>query len=216
MKIKKLDFPAPIFVIDDFLSDENAKLILKECHDLTPHYQEAQVHLDGKIQKTSNRKNDVLYIDEFFNGRRTHSDIITCLERKLFKDEEMQKFWREGRSILSVVPHSTINETVLSRYGNCDFYGWHTDNGIDVPCKRLVTVVYYVNTEPEKFTGGELMLKEPGKDGEKDFDIKVKPKHNRAVIFPSDTLHKVNNVRMKSEDLKDFRYSLNLWIGFRA
>lgn len=212
MLIEKLDFPTPILVIDDFMKPEEAQAILEECWSLAPHYKEAQVVAEGgkNVKKNSLRKNDVVFIDEHYGPKRTFSDIITLLERHIFRDEEKRKIWDKDHTILRAIPLSSRSEIILSRYGNCDFYGWHTDNGISIPCQRVMTVVYYINTEPEKFNGGSLIFK----DG--DTELKVSPKHNRAVVFPSYLLHRVENVRVESEDVKDFRYSLNCFIGFNG
>jgi Rps23 Pro-64 3,4-dihydroxylase Tpa1-like proline 4-hydroxylase len=66
-----------------------------------------------------------------------------------------------------------------------------------------------VNRIPEQFTGGSLTLWDSGDN------VRVEPKHNRAVLFPSFTLHEVENVRLNNDNWEDGRFSLNYWMGFR-
>jgi SM-20-related protein len=98
---------------------------------------------------------------------------------------------------------------VISRYGNGEFYKKHQDTRRDHITYRLVTIIYYLQRLPQRFAGGSLILWE-GNDS-----VKIEPKHNRAVVFPSFTLHEVESVSVSSEKWEDARFSLNYWIGFR-
>jgi Rps23 Pro-64 3,4-dihydroxylase Tpa1-like proline 4-hydroxylase len=50
---------------------------------------------------------------------------------------------------------------------------------------------------------------------EDDQSVRVEPRHNRAVIFPSFTFHEVEQVSMGSDGWDQARFSLNYWLGFR-
>lgn len=217
MKTSYLDFSVPILVIDDFLSEEDAESILDEAIDLERFYQDAKVMNSDEHKKeggpeyivnTAFRKNDVIYVDDLFMGTREKSKILQLgVQEAFWKNEERRKIWREKNLIFDVINLSTRSETILSRYGNCDFYGWHKDPSSN-PAHRLVTAVYYMNKRPEQFTGGEITFRD-GKN-----EITVVPKHNRLVVFQSNTLHKVNNVRLDGDAFENGRFSLNIWFGF--
>jgi SM-20-related protein len=115
----------------------------------------------------------------------------------------------KGYHIFDIINYSTWQESVISRYGSCNFYKKHRDTRTDHITYLLVALIYYVNRVPQQFTGGSLILWQGTES------LRVGPKHNRAVIFPSFTFHEVENVRMRSERWEDGRFSLNYWMGFR-
>lgn len=214
MTIQRPEFPAPILIIDDFLSAEHAALCLQEAIDLKPVYMPASVgqSTDNRIDPRI-RRNDVVYLDSVFFAAPERSKILTLVKRRI-QERECNDLWHKGYFLFDVINYATWYESVLSRYGQCDFYGLHQDtkqnktNPGEIH-QRLVTLVYYMNTEPERFTGGSLTLQQD--DGK----ITITPKHNRAVVFPSFVYHKVENVQLNEEYFSAGRFSLNLWMGFR-
>lgn len=203
---------APILIVDNFLPEKDSQAVLDECVYLAPFYEPAKV-MDGDKGVLNNkmRKNDVVYLEELYGkgtGDRHKSFIIKKLEEVTYQDKILKK--EMGDTLLSVIYRTTHSEMILSRYGKCDFYGWHTDAiGTNI-AGRVITAVYYANTIPEQFTGGSIMFKF-GKRIEK-----VVPKHNRIVFFPSHFLHSVENVKVKSKNPADWRFSVNFWSGFKA
>jgi predicted 2-oxoglutarate/Fe(II)-dependent dioxygenase YbiX len=210
MNISRPPFRSPILCVDDFLLEEDAKRVLQECIDLKKIYMPAKV-FDGpnatRIDQKY-RKNEVVYLDDVFRGSPERSDILSIVKKKIWT-EECRKLWHEGDYIFDIINYSTWQEAVISRYGDCDFYKRHQDTRRDYITYRLVTLVYYVNRIPEQFKGGSLIL------WHGDESIRIEPKHNRAIVFPSFTFHEVENVRMSSEKWEDGRFSLNYWMGFR-
>jgi predicted 2-oxoglutarate/Fe(II)-dependent dioxygenase YbiX len=210
MHILRPTFPSPILCIDEFLLAEDAQRVLQECIDLKKVYAPARV-FDGpnatKIDQKY-RKNEVVYLDDVFRTAPERSDILTIMKRKIWTDE-CRSLWHEGYYIFDVINYSTWQEAVISRYGDGQFYDKHQDTRRDQITYRLVTILYYVNTVPQSFTGGSLLL------WHGDENIRVEPQHNRAVVFPSFTFHQVEEVRMNNERWEDGRFSLNYWIGFR-
>lgn len=61
----------------------------------------------------------------------------------------------------------------LLRYENYDKYEYHSDDGPDT--KRTLSVIFYLN--PSDYIGGETHFKY--------FDLSVKPKSPKIVLFPS-------------------------------
>lgn len=215
MTITRPEFPSPILVLDEFLPAKDAAKCLQECIDLRPVFMPASVGAgsQNRIDK-SVRSNDVVMLDSVFAVAPERSNILTIV-RKRIGETDCKQLWHKGDFIFDIINYASWNESVLSRYGKCDFYGKHQDTVRNADClgqisRRLVTLVYYVNTEPERFTGGALTL---FKD---QLEITIHPRHNRAVVFPSFTFHKVAKVSLPEDEPWDNgRFSLNHWMGFR-
>jgi hypothetical protein len=210
MKVSRPLFASPLLCIDDFLCEEDAQRVLRECIDLKKLYMPAKVFNGPDATKIDPRyrTNEVVYLDEVLRGDPGRSDILGIMEKNIWT-EECRRLWHEGDPVFDIINSSTWHEAVISRYGNCGFYKKHRDTKWEHMTHRLVTLVYYVNRVPERFTGGALTL------WKVDQSVKIEPKYNRAVIFPSFTLHEVENTRLNSDKWEDGRFSLNYWIGFR-
>lgn len=199
----------PVLCIDNFLPDDDAQMVLQECIDLKKVYLPARV-FDGptatRIDK-GYRDNEVVYLDQVFRGSPDRSDILRVLKQRIWT-EECKALWHDGYHIFDIINYSTIQEAVVSRYGDGDFYKKHRDTRRDHITYRLVTLVYYVNQVPEEFSGGELVL---WHDQE---SVRVEPKHNRAVVFPSFVFHEVEQTKMAGDEWDQGRFSINYWIGF--
>jgi Rps23 Pro-64 3,4-dihydroxylase Tpa1-like proline 4-hydroxylase len=122
---------------------------------------------------------------------------------------ECRAIWHEGYYIFDIINYSTWQEAVLSRYGDRGFYKKHQDTRWDHITYRLVTMVYYINRSDVNFTGGDLLLSDGGEN------LRIQPKHNRAILFQSFTFHEVEDVCLKNDSWECGRFSLNYWIGFR-
>jgi len=213
--------PCPHLIIDEFLQPGLAKDCLEEAIKLEAFYEDARIeghdHLkddceDCKKQSDffskADRNNKVLYLDIMYKNKRNKCKIIHALEDTINR-AEMRHVIRKLPNLFPIFDNVNSSEMILSAYGQCDFYGWHSDTIPKNPGGRIITCVYYMNLEPAKFTGGELVIS--GKDVN---DKKIlEPIHNRAVLFESKRVHKVNNVRMDA-DFKHSRFSINYWVGF--
>ena len=215
MKVERPDFPAPILVMDDFLSEPDAAACLQECIDLKPVYQPATVGYGRQNRRDAViRRNDVVMMDSVFGTDRSRSKILTLLDARV-RSDEMRAVWHKGYYIFDEVNYANWRETVLSCYGRCDFYGRHQDtifsaDDVNVRRRRMVTLVLYLNTYPECFTGGELTIYQDDKE------FTVKPKHNLAVAFPSFCWHNVASVQMPDgQPWSGSRFSVNHWLGFQ-
>lgn len=211
MKVDRLAFPEPILCIDDFLSDEDANSVFEECIDLKKVFMPAMVGDGGGSLKCDPtlRKNEVAYLTEIFRTAPDRSRILTAMKKGL-SSEEASRVWKRDGLLFDILNYANNREVVVSRFGNCDFFAQHRDvvMGQNSP-RRLVTLVYYVNTVPERFTGGSIVFRDGAES------VKVEPRHNRAVVFLSSTLHEVEGVKLESDAWEDGRFSINLWAGFR-
>ena len=215
MKLEMPDFPAPILLMDDFMSRADAAACLQECIDMRPVYMPATVGFGVQNRRDLKiRRNDVVMMDSVFGADRSRSKILTLLDARV-RSDEMRAVWHKGYYIFDEVNYANWRETVVSCYGKCDFYGRHQDtimNGDDlnVRRRRMVTLVLYLNIEPESFTGGELTIYQD------DRELTIKPKHNLAVAFPSFCWHNVRNVDLpKDSPWSGSRFSVNHWLGFQ-
>lgn len=220
-EIKYFEKPGPHIIIDNFFSNQNSKAILDEAIKLEPFYTQAMTigaghTFDGckqceKIRKASKlavRDNTIISLDHQYKNKRYESVILSSFGEVL-KDPNFINILIDKPSTFALIDYVNTSESLLSRYGQCDFYKWHIDNTINRE-QRLITIIYYFNKEPEKFTGGELLF---GAKSTENYKI-IKPKHNRLIIFPSDMLHSVNDVKFLDSDFGSARFSLNLWVGF--
>jgi Rps23 Pro-64 3,4-dihydroxylase Tpa1-like proline 4-hydroxylase len=211
MNVERLTFPAPILCIDDFLTDEDANSVFEECIGLKNVFMPAMVGDGGGSLKCDPtlRKNEVMYLSEIFRTAPERSRIVMAMKKGM-SSEEASKVWKRDGLIFDILNYANNREAVVSRFGNCDFFAQHRDvvMGQNSP-RRLVTLVYYVNTLPERFTGGSIVFRDGGES------VKVQPRHNRAVVFLSSTLHEVEGVQLESDAWEHGRFSINLWAGFR-
>lgn len=215
MTITRPEFPSPILILDEFFSPEIAEECLQECIDLRPVYMPASVGAGTQNRRDSKiRKNDVVMMDSVYAVAPERSKVLSALTSRI-GEGDCKALWHKGDYIFDIVNYATWRETVLSRYGKCDFYGRHQDTVYNVDRKsditrRLVTIVVYLNREPEEFSGGRLTLYKDGKE------LTVEPRHNRAVVFPSFTFHSVENVKLgDGAPFGAGRFSINHWLGFK-
>ncbi len=109
-------------------------------------------------------------------------------------------------------------ECQVTAHNDGDFYNMHNDSGSAGLEKRTISYVYYFQSRPHAFRGGELRLYEVAvKDGlyiAGDQNWLVKPKDNSAVFFPSHTMHEVLPVSCSSKQFADSRFTVNGWITY--
>lgn len=108
-------------------------------------------------------------------------------------------------------------EVTVSRYANHGHFSIHSDVGPGTP-PRKITVVYYMHRHPRTFSGGDLTLFDSTEDmrgGEFTGFTRVFPEDNSLIFFPSNRLHAVSQVQVNSDDPRDARWSVNLWLHGR-
>jgi len=212
----------PVFhiVITDLFDNETNRKILDETLLLKHKFEEAEigtVENQNKVNKDI-RNNLVAYYDVLFQNNREESILLRSLN-KLFIDGVFSTLINTSQYPLSDFRLTNYHETQVSRYGNTgDKYDWHNDQ-IHSNESRKITMVYYFNTEPKKYSGGELQLtNSPIFENnilDKNTSIKtIEPKNNMLVIFASNITHRVMPLK-STNDFKDGRFSVNCWVGKR-
>lgn len=210
MEVTRPAFPSPIICIDDFLPADDAGRILQDCIEFKYLFSLASVvEKDGKVRTdTGFRSNYVLYLKQLEQLVPPQGDINRLLRAKIW-GEECKRLWHDGEFIFDIINYSNFQSATVSRFGDGEFFKGHRDTTWNHLTQRLVTLVYYVNRDPMPYSGGQLVL---SKKGER---LEIEPRHNRAVLFPSFTVHEVAPVTLSSFDWGDGRFSLNYWFGFR-
>jgi len=224
-KIEYKESPSPHVIIENFLPEPSARECLAEAQWLEPVFIPAHVqgdtHSPEELEaceecreestryKLAIRSNDVIYLDGHYRGKRQKSIILGQLEHALNTSALLDAF-KTFPHMFPIIAQTSHMETILSSYGMCDFYGWHTDTLPHKPSARIITCVVHFNTEPQQYEGGELILS--GKTIED--QLAYKPVHNTAIFFESNTcVHAVDATKHEGE-FKDSRFSINLWLGF--
>ena len=221
-KIEFKENPSPHVVVQNFLSIPAARECLEEAQWLEPVYEEATTYgapkdtdgcedclaLENTIKKGT-RQNQVVHLDTHYLNRRIQSKLLQHLEQAITGDPLLKAF-AGFPHLFPIINQTTHMETILSSYGKCDFYGWHTDTIPQMPAARILTCVLHFNTEPQQYEGGELILS--GKTIED--QLPYPPVHNTAIFFESNKcVHAVDETRHEGE-FKDSRFSINFWLGF--
>lgn len=82
-----------------------------------------------------------------------------------------------------------------------DYFRAHIDGGPDDT--REITFVYFLHSEPRRFSGGELIIRS---------STVVQPQGDSLVVFPSCSVHEVLPVRVPSGAFADSRFTVTGWI----
>jgi Rps23 Pro-64 3,4-dihydroxylase Tpa1-like proline 4-hydroxylase len=193
---KKLNLP--YVIVDDFYSEEELVQIWKEIDFLSsedkllgPEYTNSSTYLDGDLKK----KNIGVFLDDLYLNRDTSN--ILKLNRKVFDSDFFEELEKLNFSF-SFIKNSRKDNTLLSYYGDGDYYNPHSD-------AFLFTGVFLLYREPKQFEGGELIFTE--------HDAKIECISNRFILFPSSIRHEVSEVKMKSDVPWMGRYSITSLIG---
>lgn len=106
-------------------------------------------------------------------------------------------------------------ELQLVAHGDGAFFKRHIDtqtaNDEDKKRIRMLSGVYYFNTEPRAFSGGALRLYAIGGESQQNF-VDIEPERNSFVVFPSWAPHEVMPVICPSKRFVDSRFAVNCWI----
>lgn len=231
MKIEYSNSPVPHLIIRDCFAKAINKKILKEAVKLERKFESAVVGSDSKVDE-SIRNNKVCYYHQVYpivpvTQDKPNIDPMTIRKTSplikafmnLFGDNDFRQLLSSCPSPLSEFVMTNTDEIQVSRYGgdSAQKYDWHIDRFNNR--QRQITMVYYFNTKPKKYSGGELMLsKNPiykhkilGTDNEMKT---ITPENNMLVIFPSNVAHCVKETTSPKK-FEDGRLSANIWVGVR-
>ena len=197
----------PLFVKGDFLTRTElhglTRYVLRREADFT----HSSVIPEGMPEGTNDpsyRKSRVLY---------DVGEYATVIRHRLMS------FLPEALRVFNRAPFDLSHIDVqVTASNDGDFFKVHNDNGHDEPPdipRREVSFVYYFNSEPKAFTGGNLRFYD-APDGriESSDDRRVRtvsPRQNTLVLFPSSYSHEVLPVKCPSRRFAHSRFTVNGW-----
>lgn len=198
----EVDRPRAHLIVDDFFAEDALDAIFRELPGLRRRMAPGlarEVGHDGQsvFFEHRRRKNRAVWIHDPSKTLR--------LFREHFWSEPMLELFDGAREpLFQIIPGCSAPHLQVSSYMTGDHYDFHEDEGAGVN----LTAVVFLAEDPAKVRGGDLELVY---DGEL---AKVRFRHNRLVVFPSRTLHRVTRVRVSSEDPRHARISLQAWLTF--
>lgn len=147
-----------------------------------------------------------MYLDDVYRDRRNDSLVLALTGSKLFNKKAKSIYKKQHSYPFQTVESTNRHETRITVYPKGGNYGWHKDN---ISGTRLLSFILPLDiNKPRMWTGGELVIKYNEKE------IKIKPQENQMIVFSSHLLHKVNTIKVNSDELFDGRVVINGHIGF--
>lgn len=134
------------------------------------------------------QKNGV-FIDSIYTDRK-YSNIFKYYKKHL--NDKLYEITRANSYYWSVLPTTGSDCTLLNYYQDGDHYREHEDSA-------LFSQVIFLNKEPKKFTGGNLVFTE--------FNECITPENNSLVMFPSFYTHKVETTFLTEDQQTKNNYS---------
>jgi Rps23 Pro-64 3,4-dihydroxylase Tpa1-like proline 4-hydroxylase len=200
--------PLQVFVKKDFLTKKELRELTRFVLSHEAEFIESTVVPDGVPEGANDpsyRKSRVLYeLGDY--GTLIHNRLLAVLPEVL------------GALKREAFPLSHI-DIQLTASNDGDFFKVHQDNSLTEPLDvtlRELSFVYYFNTEPKAFSGGQLRFYD-GHDGEVEDAEKrrtrtITPNQNTLVFFPSSYDHEVLPVRCPTQKFAHSRFTVNGWL----
>ena len=131
---------------------------------------------------TLKRTNVSKFLDNVYQNDRDVSPILT-FNRRIFDPQILN----QGDSWFFSGLKIHRDFTLLSYYGDGDYYKSHTDSCV-------CTALTWLHREPKEFKGGDLIFP--------DHEVTVQCKNNRVLIFPAMINHEVLKIEPVGESLR--------------
>jgi hypothetical protein len=201
MRIERAS-PRAHLVVDDFFTPQALETIFREIVSLERHLKPGLVRdigHDGQSVFFENprRRNQAVWIHE-------PSKILRLFREQLWSPSMLAWFEGAREPLFQIIPQCSSPNLQVSRYMTGDHYDFHEDEGAGVN----LTAIVFLAKRPEKVRGGDLELAYGGEL------TKIRFRHNRLLVFPSKTLHRVTRVRVDGTDPNDARISLQSWLAY--
>jgi Rps23 Pro-64 3,4-dihydroxylase Tpa1-like proline 4-hydroxylase len=188
-------------VYDDFFNKEEMSKIWTELtfltspeKMLTPEKTGSALDKEGRILK----KNSAIFLESFYGDR--NMSYISTITNKVFDKQIADDLIMVG-GLFDFIKVTNVEYNFLSYYENNDYYDFHRDTSI-------FTALMWLNKEPKKFEGGDLVFNE--------LNETIEYKSNRLVIFPSFYYHAVTPIKMIDNYVPfggDGRYTMTKFIS---
>lgn len=194
--------PRAHLVLDDFFTPSALRTIFEEIASLDRHIAPGLVRdvgHDGQSVFFENprRRNQAVWIHD-------PSKTLLLFREHLWSPSMLPWFEGAREPLFQIIPRCWSPNLQVSRYMTGDHYDFHEDEGAGVN----LTAIVFLAAKPEKVRGGDLVLAYGGES------TTIRFRHNRLVVFPSKTLHRVTRVRVDSTDQRHARISLQSWLAY--
>jgi len=182
-----LKFPAPHFVLHDFLPAGQHQALLAWTLNQESRFTPAGIAgqtVDNSIRRCE-RLNDLGPFQALFTQLLTDSyqAWLTTLDATAFEQIHV--------------------ELQIAAYGDGAHFAFHTDTGTShAPTRRMLTAIYYFYRDPKLFTGGDLRL----------YDLRARPNSESPAFVTIELGHEVMPVTQTTGNFADFRFVVNCWL----
>jgi len=183
-------------IIDNWYTKEELKKIYKEIDFYTDKNKLQTQHGNVAVENKTGKDMADCYrvnLSSFYtaDGRKL-SNIITLMDK--MRQKKFHDHITKTCGIYNGFKNTGSDSSMLAYYEDTQYYEPHTDT-----CKYSILI--WINKEPKKFTGGDLILP--------DLKQKIECKNNRLVLFPGMVYHEVTEIKMKgSYKLGDGRWCI--------
>jgi hypothetical protein len=196
------DTPRAHLVMDGFFAPAALDAIFRELRSLEPQMLPGlvrEVGHDGQsvFLASRRRRNKAVWIHD-------PSKTLRLFRERLWSEAMVESFGRAREPLFQIIPSCWAPHLQVSSYLNGDHYDFHEDEGAGVN----LTAIVFLAAEPKRIRGGDLVL---AYDGE---EATIRFRHNRLVIFPSKTPHRVTRVRVDGVEPRHARISLQCWLTY--
>jgi hypothetical protein len=194
--------PRAHLVMDDFFAPAAVDAIFAELPRLEGRMKPGLVRDVGHDGQSvffehRRRRNKAVWIHE-------PSKTLRLFRERRWSDALLESFDRAREPLFQIIPNCWAPHLQVSSYMTGDHYDFHEDEGAGVN----LTAIVFMAADPKKVRGGDLVLAYAGKEA------RIRFRHNRLVIFPSRTIHRVTRVRVDSTDTRHARISLQCWLTY--
>ena len=185
--IKNYD-PFPFLEIENMYDDDQLKLIWQELEFLnqSDKFESPEKTGSAKHKGEILKKNTGLYLDDLYKSRNI-SNILT-VNKNLFLPYILEEF-SSLCFLYENIKHTNEDTTLISYYDNGGYYKPHQDHA-------LYSAVTWFFKEPKKFDGGDFYFT--------DYNLKIKVKNNKTVLFPSVIHHSVDEILMNTDSCSGY------------
>jgi hypothetical protein len=204
MKISEFWSPRPHIIISDIFPEETVDSFLDEAVKLDKKFKVGTILVDNKeIVDIKNKFAHELHLDELYEDDRTKSSILSNFDKFLWGKEMGDLYINNRFPIFNTLKLTTRDNTHIIRYSHSNYYKWHRDAN-NIPY-GFVTISYMFSSKEKKFTGGDFQIRY--KD-----EVKTIPfKRNSMILFARNTEHRVIPIKLKSDNVRDYRYAIQHW-----
>tara|TARA_R110002110_G_scaffold75530_2_gene199480 strand:- start:354 stop:971 length:618 start_codon:yes stop_codon:yes gene_type:complete len=201
MEFKEYSEPSPHIIIDNFLTSEEYNKVRKEINDLIPKMNVGVMKSDTGHEKVlKDVKNNLnIWLDMYYSDR-SMSNILNYIT-KIWDSEISDYLQKADNGIFRLYNITNNDSTLLSAYGNGQFYKEHTDGSSAVLTNLFISSTLLIGNN---FKGGDFVL------GNKTIPFK----DNRLIMFESHRLHQVTAVET-DENSDNWRYSIQYFAGLK-